>query len=109
VKVDFTVCEHFAKSGSVAAKQFVASKHALTDIPVWQRRYDLRSVLEGGVPAKGEVRCVRSRSVERKRGDLERRVARWPSRFLKKWCVEERVQRGATSDIALARYDPLLR
>jgi hypothetical protein len=76
VKVDVTVCEDFAKSGSVAAKEFAASKHALTDIPVWQRRNDLRSVLEGGVPAAGEVRCVRSRSVERKRGDLDCGVAR---------------------------------
>ncbi|HVE72711.1 MAG TPA: LytTR family DNA-binding domain-containing protein [Thermoanaerobaculia bacterium] len=76
VKVDLTACEHLGKSGAVAAKQFSAAKHALADILVWQRRDDLHGIFEGGVPTTGQIGCVRRRPVERKRGDLDRRIPR---------------------------------
>ena len=55
MKVDLSACEHLAKSGTVAAKQFSAAKHALAHILVWQRRDDLRGILEGRVPTMGQL------------------------------------------------------
>ena len=72
MKVDFTACERFAKSGVVAAKQFSAAKHALADILIGQHRDDLRGILECGVPMTGQVCCIRSWPVEGKGGDLDR-------------------------------------